>query len=95
MDLDLSDILVALIGGTIIGVLAKWVAPSGRDNIPLWLTVICGIGGVFIGTFLYSQFWDPSTEGFDWFRHAWQVAVAAVLVVIAAALTSRGGRTHT
>ena len=95
MDLDLSDILVALIGGTIIGVLAKWVAPSGKDNIPLWLTIICGIGGVFIGTFLYGQFWDTSTSGVDWFRHAWQIATAAVLVMIAAAITSRGGRTHT
>jgi uncharacterized membrane protein YeaQ/YmgE (transglycosylase-associated protein family) len=93
--MDLSDILVALIGGTIIGLLAKWVAPSGRDNIPLWLTIICGIGGVVIGTFLYSQFWDPSNAGIDWLRHAWQLAVAAVLVVIAAAVTGRGSKTHT
>lgn len=92
--MDLSDILVALIGGTIIGLIAKWVAPSGRDNIPLWLTIICGIGGVVLGTFLYSLFWDTSTSGIDWLRHIWQVVVAAVLVVIAAALTSRSGKTH-
>ena len=92
--MDLSDILVALIGGTIIGLIAKWVAPSGRDNIPLWLTIICGIGGVVIGTFLYSLFWDPSTGGIDWLRHVWQIVVAAVLVVVAAALTARSGKTH-
>ncbi len=90
--MDLSDILVALIGGTIIGVLAKWVAPSGRDNIPLWLTIICGIGGVVLGTFLYSQFFDSSTSGIDWWRHVWQIAVAAVLVVIAATLTGRSSK---
>lgn len=92
--MDLSDILVALIGGTIIGVLAKWVAPSGKDNIPLWLTIICGIGGVVLGTYLYSQFFDPSTGGIDWWRHVWQIGVAAVLVVIAAALTGRSSKTH-
>jgi len=87
--MDLSDILVALIGGTIIGLLAKWLAPSGRDDIPLWLTIICAIGGVVLGTFLYSQFWTPSTNGIDWWRHLWQVAVAAALVTIAAGLTGR------
>ena len=93
--MDLSDILMALIGGTIIGVLAKWVAPSGRDNLPLWLTIICGIGGVVIGTFLYGQFWDTSTSGaVDWWRHAWQVAVATVLVVVAATVTGRTSRTR-
>ena len=93
--MDLSDILVALIGGTIIGVLAKWVAPSGRDDLPLWLTIICGIGGVVIGTFLYGQFWDTTTSGVDWWRHLWQVAVATVLVVIAATVSSRSSRTRT
>ncbi len=92
--MDLSDILVALIGGTFIGVLGKWVAPSGKDNIPLWLTIICGIGGVVLGTYLYSQLFDPSTGGVDWWRHVWQVAVAAVLVVIAAALTGRSSKTR-
>jgi len=92
--MDLSDILVALIGGTIIGLLAKWLAPSGRDDIPLWLTIICGIGGVVLGTFLYSQFWNPSTNGIDWWRHLWQVAVAAALVTMAAALTGRSSKTH-
>jgi uncharacterized membrane protein YeaQ/YmgE (transglycosylase-associated protein family) len=92
--MDLSDILVALIGGTFIGVLGKWVAPSGRDDIPLWLTIICGIGGVVLGTYVYSQIWDPSTSGIDWWRHVWQIAVAAVLVVIAATLTGRSSKTR-
>jgi len=37
--------------GLIIGLLGKWVAPGNRDSIPLWLTVICGIGGMFIGSY--------------------------------------------
>jgi uncharacterized membrane protein YeaQ/YmgE (transglycosylase-associated protein family) len=93
--MDVLDILVALLGGTIIGVLAKWVAPSGRDDIPLWLTIICGIGGGVLGTYLYSQIWDPSTAGIDWLRHLWQLAVATVLVMIAAALTGRRSKSRT
>jgi uncharacterized membrane protein YeaQ/YmgE (transglycosylase-associated protein family) len=87
--MDVGDILVALIGGTIIGLLGKWVAPKGSDDIPLWLTVICGIGGVLVGTWLYTQFFDPTTRGIDWWRHVWQVGAAAVFVVAAAALSGR------
>ena len=85
----LSAILWALIGGTIIGLLGKMVAPGDKDNIPLWLTILCGIGGVLIGTALYEVFFDPSTRGIDWWRHIWQVAVAAILVVVASGVTGR------
>ncbi|WP_243058025.1 hypothetical protein [Nocardioides sp. SR21] len=80
----LSALLWALIGGTIIGLLGKLVAPGDRDNIPLWLTVLCGIGGVLLGNFLYGIFFDLNTRGFDWWRHGWQVVVAAILVSLAA-----------
>lgn len=89
----LSAILWALIGGTIIGLLGKFVAPGDKDNIPLWLTIICGIGGVLLGTWLYSLFFDPSTNGIDWWRHVWQIVVAAILVVIASTATGRN-RAH-
>ena len=93
----LWTIIVTLIGGVIIGLLGKWVAPGDRDNIPLWLTVVCGIGGMLIGSYLYAGLFDCSdmndcTNGVDWWRHVWQVAVAAVLVVIAAGVTGRSRR---
>jgi uncharacterized membrane protein YeaQ/YmgE (transglycosylase-associated protein family) len=81
-------ILWALVGGTVIGLLGKFVAPGDRDNIPLWLTIACGIGGVLIGTWAYTLFFDAATGGIDWWRHAWQVAVAAILVVLAAGVTA-------
>jgi uncharacterized membrane protein YeaQ/YmgE (transglycosylase-associated protein family) len=85
-----GTVLTVLIGGIIIGLLGKWVAPGDRDHIPFWLTIICGIGGMLIGTAVYGAIWDNTdTNGFDWWRHAWQVAVAAVLVVIAAGVTGR------
>lgn len=85
----LSALLWALIGGTIIGLLGKLVAPGDRDNIPLWLTVLCGIGGVLLGNFLYGIFFDLNTRGFDWWRHGWQVVVAAILVSLAAGRFAR------
>lgn len=89
--MEFSDILVALIGGTIIGFLGKFLAPGGRDNIPLWLTIICGIGGIVAGTYLWTEVFggQADAEGFDFFRHLTQIVVAAVLVVIAAAVTGR------
>src|SRR5215211_568779 len=46
------DLIGVIIAGIIIGLLGKFFAPGNRDNIPLWLTVVCGIGGVLIGYYL-------------------------------------------
>ena len=86
----MGTVLTVLIGGIIIGTLGKWVAPGDRDHIPFWLTLVCGIGGMLIGTGIYGAIWDnTNTPGFDWWRHVWQVAVAAGLVVVAAGITGR------
>ena len=77
------DLLLMIIGGAIIGWVGKKLA-RGDVRIPTWLTVACGIGGVLVGNFLYTLFFKDDTAGFDWWRHAWQVVVAAVLVTAAA-----------
>jgi uncharacterized membrane protein YeaQ/YmgE (transglycosylase-associated protein family) len=87
--METGDLLVALTGGTLIGLLGKWVAPSGRDEIPLWLTIICGIAGVLIGTYLYSRFVGPTIPGVDWWRHVWQLTAAIVLVAAVESLALR------
>ena len=85
----ISALLWALVGGTIIGLLGKLFAPGDKDDVPLWLTIVCGIGGVLVGNLLYGLFFDLDTRGVDWWRHAWQVAVAAILVSLAAGATGR------
>ena len=86
----LSAILWALVAGTVLGLLAKMVAPGDRDNIPLWLTILCGIGGGLLGTWCYEQVYGVAgTAGVDWWRHIWQVGIAAVLVMAVATLTAR------
>ena len=83
------EIIGVIVAGIIIGLLGKFVAPSSRDNIPLWLTILCGIGGVIIGCYLYTALGGDGSPGIDWVRWLIAIAVAAVLVVIASTLTAR------
>jgi uncharacterized membrane protein YeaQ/YmgE (transglycosylase-associated protein family) len=83
------EIIGVIVAGIIIGLLGKFVAPSNRDNIPLWLTILCGIGGVIIGWYIYTAFGGHGSPGIDWVRWIVAIVVAAVLVVIASALTGR------
>lgn len=83
------DIIGILIAGIIIGLLGKFVAPGDKDNIPLWLTLVCGIGGVLIGLAIYKAFGGDGSSGVDWTRWIVSIIVAAVLVVVAATVTGR------
>jgi len=83
------EIIGVIVAGIIIGLLGKFVAPGDKDNIPLWLTILCGIGGVIVGWFVYTAFGGNGTSGVDWVRWIVAIAVAAVLVVIASTLTGR------
>ncbi len=99
----LWTIIVTLVGGTVIGLIGKAVAPGDRTKFPLWLTVLCGVVGMLVGSFVYwglfgsdnkpfdghEATWDNATNGIDWLRHLWQIGVAAVAVIVAAALTGR------
>jgi uncharacterized membrane protein YeaQ/YmgE (transglycosylase-associated protein family) len=87
------DIIGLIIAGIIIGLLGKFFAPGNRDNIPLWLTVVCGIGGVLIGYYLAAALGVEATRGIDWTRWIISIIVAAVLVMVAASVTARRGRT--
>jgi uncharacterized membrane protein YeaQ/YmgE (transglycosylase-associated protein family) len=91
---SLGSLIILLIGGVIIGLLGKFVAPGSRDNIPLWLTVVCGIGGILLGNWLYVDVFGGkcATSGVDWLRHIVQIITAAVLVMIAATATGRSRR---
>ena len=87
------DLIGVIIAGIIIGLLGKFVAPGNRDNIPLWLTVLCGVGGVLIGYYLAAVLGVEATRGIDWIRWIISIVVAAVLVMVAASVTARRGRT--
>jgi uncharacterized membrane protein YeaQ/YmgE (transglycosylase-associated protein family) len=82
-------IIGVIIIGIIIGLLGKFVAPGDKDNIPIWLTILCGIGGVIIGWYVYSAFGGNGSNGVDWVRWIVAIVVAAILVVIASTVTGR------
>jgi uncharacterized membrane protein YeaQ/YmgE (transglycosylase-associated protein family) len=82
-------IIGLLIAGIIIGLLGKFVAPGARDNTPIWLTILCGIGGVLLGWYVAGALGVANTNGVDWIRWIISIVIAAVLVVIASTLTGR------
>jgi uncharacterized membrane protein YeaQ/YmgE (transglycosylase-associated protein family) len=88
------QIIGVIIAGIIIGLLGKFVAPGNKDNIPLWLTILCGIGGVIIGWFIYSAFGGNGSNGIDWVRWIVAIVVSAVLVIIASTVTGRNTTTR-
>jgi uncharacterized membrane protein YeaQ/YmgE (transglycosylase-associated protein family) len=83
------EIVGLLIAGIIIGLLGKFVAPGDKDNIPLWMTLLCGIGGVLLGLLVYTAFGGDGSPGIDWTRWIVSVLIAAVLVVVASSIMGR------
>ena len=90
------ELIGVIIAGIIIGLLGKLVAPGDRDNIPIWLTILCGIGGVILGWYLSAALGVKETSGVDWLRWIISIVLAAVLVMIASTVTGRNtsGRTR-
>ena len=86
---DITTILFFLIVGTIVGLIGKFLAPGDKDNIPLWLTVICGIGGMLLGGVIYRAFGGDGSDGLDWVQGIVAVLTAMVLVIIASVVSGR------
>ncbi|HYQ64683.1 GlsB/YeaQ/YmgE family stress response membrane protein [Actinophytocola sp.] len=85
---SVGAIIGLLIAGIVLGILGKLVAP-GRQNIPFWLTIIAGIVGALVGNLIAGAFGVKDTDGIDWWRHIFQIIVAAVAVALAASLYGR------
>ena len=86
--MGITGIISALIVGLIIGALARLVLP-GRQRIPIWLTIVIGIIGAAIGTFLAQMIGVAVTPGIDWIEVVLQVAVAAAGIALAAGVHGR------
>ena len=86
------EILGVIVAGIIIGLLGKLLAPGDKDNIPLWLTVLCGVVGVVAGYYIAAALGVEETDGIDWIRWIISIAVAVVAVIIAATVLGRRTR---
>ena len=92
--MTIGSILGAIIIGLVIGALARAILP-GRQNIPIWLTIVVGIIAAFIGTALARALGIPTaTSGVDWMELLVQLIVAVVGVGLVSGMYGRRGLTR-
>lgn len=84
------NIIQAIIIGAILGFVGRLVAP-GKQNIPVWLTIVVGIVAAFIGTYIARLFGVADTSGIDWIELIIQIIVAAIGVTVVAGIYGRRG----
>jgi uncharacterized membrane protein YeaQ/YmgE (transglycosylase-associated protein family) len=87
----LGLIISAIVVGLIIGALGRLVLP-GRQDMPIWLTILIGIGAALIGTFIANALGVGTTRGIDWIELLIQVALAAAGVALVAGRYAPGRR---
>jgi uncharacterized membrane protein YeaQ/YmgE (transglycosylase-associated protein family) len=83
-----TGIIMAIVIGAIIGALARFVLP-GRQAIGILLTIVIGILGALIGTWLAQQVGVATTDGIDWIEILFQIGVAAVGIALVSGISSR------
>jgi uncharacterized membrane protein YeaQ/YmgE (transglycosylase-associated protein family) len=88
--MTVTGIITAIVIGAILGFVGRLVAP-GKQNIPIWLTIVVGIVAAFIGTFIAKLFHVSDTSGIDWIELILQIVVAAIGVTLVAGLWGRRG----
>lgn len=86
--MEVTGIFTAIIIGLIIGALGRLVVP-GKQNIPIWLTLVIGVVAALLGTVVAAALGVDDTGGVDWIELFIQVAFAAVGVAIAAGAYGR------
>jgi len=92
--MTITGIFSAIIIGLIVGVLARAILP-GRQNIPIWLTIVVGIVAAFVGTALARALGIPTaTSGIDWMELIVQLVVAVVGVALVSGAFGRRGLTR-
>ncbi|MBU2667862.1 GlsB/YeaQ/YmgE family stress response membrane protein [Actinoplanes bogorensis] len=86
--MEVTGIITAIIIGLIIGALGRLVVP-GKQNIPIWLTILIGIVAAIIGTFIAAALNVSDTSGIDWIELLIQVVLAALGVSLVAGMYGR------
>ena len=77
--MTITGIITAIVIGAVIGALARLILP-GRQNIPIWLTIVVGIVAAVIGTFLARAIGiSTATSGVDWLELLVQLVVGRSL----------------
>ena len=91
--MSVTGIVTALIVGLVIGALGRLVVP-GKQNIPIWLTMVIGVVAALLGTVIARAFGVANTNGIDWIELLFQVVLAAIGVALVAGVSGRRGVTR-
>jgi uncharacterized membrane protein YeaQ/YmgE (transglycosylase-associated protein family) len=91
--MTVTGIITALIVGLIIGALGRLVVP-GKQNIPIWLTMVIGVVAALLGTVLARAIGVANTSGVDWTEILFQVVLAAIGVALVVGVRGRRGVTR-
>lgn len=86
--MEVTGFITALIIGLIIGALGRLVVP-GKQNIPIWLTLVIGVVAALVGTLLAGAIGVDDTPGIDWIELALQIGLAALGVFAVSAARAR------
>jgi len=89
--MTVTGIISAIVIGLIIGALGRLVVP-GKQNIPIWLTLVVGVVAALVGTAIARAAGWADTNGVDWIEIFIQVVLAAIGV---AAVASFYGKRRT
>ena len=90
----IGTIVGAIVVGAIIGALARLVMP-GRQGVGMAMTILVGIVGSFLGSWVTAQFgYQNANGGFAVLPFVVGVVVAVVLIGIYVAVAGRDTTVH-
>ena len=84
--MTIEGIFGAIIIGLVLGVIGRALAP-GKQEIPIWLTIVVGMAAALIGTVIVGPLRETS-GWFDWTELIAQVVLAVIGVMLAASMYS-------
>lgn len=67
-----------LLIGCVVGPVARFIVP-GDDPMPIWMTVVVGAVGAFLGGWFLAEVITPDNDGVPWIA---SIVGAAALVVL-------------
>jgi uncharacterized membrane protein YeaQ/YmgE (transglycosylase-associated protein family) len=76
--MTIGEVFGYLVVGCIVGPLARFLVP-GEDPMPIWVTIVLGAIGAFLGGWLLAEVITPDNDGVPWIA---AILAAAALVVI-------------
>jgi uncharacterized membrane protein YeaQ/YmgE (transglycosylase-associated protein family) len=85
-----TGIISAIVVGLIIGALGRLIVP-GKQNIPIWLTIVIGIVAAIVGTLLARAIGLSAGPGFQIGELIVQIVLAALGVFLVAGAYGRRG----